>query len=124
MRPTGVAQSFLESVNASIAPKDESPLSPVLHAASGELAGACECCCHCGRGAKIGRKVTKRSKSYTTLRTGISELTGWDLDLPVKHVDRPVQKKQYAAGDAPIEKLPSEVLGELCIHVTEQVVPC
>ena len=117
MRSTGVAQSFLESVNASIARKDEPHLSLPSDGLYSLEAGACECCCRCGRGAKLGRNVTKRSKSYTNLRTGISELYGLDTHLHLRQQDRPVKKKEYAAGEAPLEKLPSEVLGKQQQHV-------
>lgn len=119
MRSTGIAQSFLESVNASIAPKHDqlpSPASPILDGIGPLDSGACECCCKCGKATKLqhpARKLGRRSKSYTSLRTGISELSGWDLDLPRRQDSRPVEKKQYAKGEAPLEKLPTEVLGEL-----------
>ena len=110
MRTSGVAQSFLESVNASISPKNEPTIT--LHGTSSADAPVCECCCRCGRGAKAGRHGTKKSKSYTNLRTGISELSGWDLELPTRQEGRPVQKKEYGPGESPLEKLPKEVLGE------------
>lgn len=116
MRSTGIAQSFLESVNASIAPKDDrQPSSPSLDGASPIDVGTCECCCRCGKGSKwhpSGRKLGRKSKSYTSLRTGISELSGWDLDLPKRQEVRPVEKKEYAKGESPLEKLPAEVLGK------------
>lgn len=112
MRSTGVAQSFLESVNASIAPKDEPQVLLATHGLSPTQPSACECCCQCGRGYKPGRNVTKRSKSYTNLRTGIFEIHDSGLETPVKPVERPVKVKQYPTGESPIERLPSEVLGK------------
>ena len=111
MRSTGIAQSFLESVNASIALKDE---QPSFNGGSPVDAGTCECCCRCGRNTKSQpvRRLSRKSKSYTNLRTGISELTGWDFDLPRRQGVRLVQQKQYRKGEAPLEKLPIEVLGE------------
>ena len=109
---SGVAQSFLESVNASV------PISPdaVHNDGSPTRAGTCDCCCHCGRSSKrqpvgLGRK--RRSKSYTALRTGISELSGWDLEIP--RLQEPAEihvEKSYGAGEAPLERLPVEVLGK------------
>ena len=115
MRSTGIAQSFLESVNASIAPKDQQQPSPILDATSPVDIGTCECCCRCGKGPKLqslGRRVSRKTKSYTNLRTGISELSGFDLDLPRRQDVPPVEKKQYGKGESPIETLPTEVLGE------------
>lgn len=119
MRCTGIAQSFLESVNASIAPKDDPSLLLTPDGLSPLDAGACECCCRCGKGAKLGRHVTKRSKSYTNLRTGISEVYGWDHETSVTPEARPVQKKEYGAGESLLEKLPIEVLGESSTHVVQ-----
>ena len=116
MRSTGIAQSFLESVNASIAPKnDQQPSSPSLDGISPIDVGSCECCCKCGKGSRwqpSERKLGRKSKSYTSLRTGISELSGWDLELPKRQEVRPAEKKEYAQGESPLEKLPAEVLGE------------
>ena len=115
----GIAQSFLESVNASISPPSEpakeatSPISPTTSPAF--AAETCECCCRCGRSPKwqpLGR-AKKRSQSYTALRTGISELSGWDLDFPkTQHPQPTVVKKEFGPGEAPLEKLPAEVLGK------------
>ena len=124
MRSTGIAQSFLESVNASIAPKDQQQPSPTLDVSSPIDVGTCECCCRCGKGAKsqaLGRRVSRRTKSYTNLRTGISELSGYDFDLPRRQETLPVEKKQYGKGESPIERLPTEVLGRF--GVTQCRVP-
>ena len=112
---TGIAQSFLESVNASFSP----PLNPVKDATSPVspiAADSCECCCRCGRSSKwqpLGR-IKQRSKSYTALRTGISELSGWDSGFPKTQEPPPIEvKKDFRPGEAPLERLPSEVLGKL-----------
>lgn len=110
---SGVAQSFLESVNASL---PTSP-NPVHNAGSPTGAGTCDCCCRCGRSSKwqpVGPGRKRRSKSYTALRTGISELSGWDSELPRYQEPAEIQvEKSYGPGEALIERLPVEVLGEL-----------
>ena len=109
---TGKAQAFLESVNASV------PTSPDAVHDVGSLTGAgtCDCCCRCGRSPKwqpVGPGRKRRSKSYTALRTGISELSGWDLELPRRPEPAEIEvDKSYSPGEAPIERLPVEVLGE------------
>ena len=109
---SGTAQSFLESVSASAGKLQDaghdagSPTGP----------SACDCCCRCGRNPKrqplsLGSK--RRSKSYTALRTGISELSGWDDEPPRKKVSTKVEApKQYGPGESPFERLPVEVLGK------------
>lgn len=103
---SGIPQSFLESANASAGHDAGSPT----------VGGTCDCCCRCGRSTKwqplaLGRKL--RSKSYTALRTGISELSGWDLDLPRRQETLAVEApKHYGPGEAPIERLPVEILGK------------
>ena len=108
---SGIAQSFLESVNGSVA----TPTDAVHDAASPTESGSCDCCCHGGRSPKWqppgpGRK--RRSKSYTELRTGISELSGWDLDVLQCPEPAEIQEKSFGPGESPIERLPAEVLGE------------
>lgn len=110
MRP-GTAQSFLESVNNATAASWDEPEYGVEDPSS---AGSCECCCRCGRVAKrkpFGPRG-RRSKSYTALRTGISELSGWEWEPP-KVVEPVVLKtaKSYEPGEAPLERLPMEILG-------------
>ena len=109
----GIAQSFLESViNASVPPSPD----PVHSVGNTTSAGACDCCCRCGRSSKwqpLGPGRKRRSKSYTPPRTGISELSGWDLELPRRQEPAEIEaEKSYGAGEAPIERLPVEVLGE------------
>ena len=109
---SGIAQSFFESVNTSV------PTSPdAAHNVGNPTgAGTCDCCCRCGRSPKwqpVGPGRKRRSKSYTALRTGISELSGWDLELPRRQEPAQIEfEKSYGPGEAPIERLPVEVLGE------------
>ncbi|KAL6717600.1 hypothetical protein ACLMJK_005515 [Lecanora helva] len=110
----GIAQSFLESKNAAAGPPRDAAGG---HEASSPTGGICDCCCHWGRGVKpqqpLGPGRKRRSKSYTELRTGISELSGWDLDLPRRKEPLEVQPlKHYEAGESPIERLPVEVLAD------------
>ena len=114
---SGIAQSFLESVNnASV------PTSPDAVHNGGSLAGTgtCDCCCRCGRSSKwqpVGPGRKRRSKSYTALRTGISELSGWNLELPRRQEPAEIQvEKSYGPGEAPVERLPVEVLGEFYLN--------
>lgn len=115
----GIAQSFLESVNASISEPGRdatSPTSPTTSTTSSVSGETCECCCRCGRSPKwqpLGRGK-KRSKSYTALRTGISELSGWDSDITKPQQPQPIViKQEFGPGEAPLERLPVEVLGKL-----------
>lgn len=109
---SGIAQSFFESVNASVPPSPDA----VHNVGSPTGAGTCDCCCRCGRSPKwqpVGLGRNRRSKSYTALRTGISELSGWDWELPRRQELAELQvEKSYGPGEAPIERLPVEVLGE------------
>ena len=111
---SGIAQSFLESVNTAAGPPQE---TAGHDAGSPTTGGACDCCCRCGRNTKwqpLGPGRKRRSKSYTALRTGISELSGWDLDLPRRQEPLEIEApKHYEPGEAPIERLPVEVLGKL-----------
>ncbi|MCJ1278637.1 hypothetical protein MMC21_006454 [Puttea exsequens] len=117
----GIAQSFLESVNASVA----TPTDAVHDAGSPTGRGTCDCCCRCGRSPTWqpgpGRK--RRSKSYTALRTGISELSGWDLELPQRQETVEIQEKSYGPGEAPLERLPAEVLDEIISQLAVDVPP-
>ena len=110
---SGVAQSFLESVNASVGTSPDAGDD----AGSPNGSGTCDCCCRCGRNGKrqpLGPGRKRRSKSYSALRTGISELSGWDLDIPRRQEPVEIEApKHYGPGEAPIERLPVEVLGKL-----------
>lgn len=109
---SGIAQSFLESVNASAGTSPETGHD----AGSPTGSGICDCCCRCGRSPKwqpLGPGRKRRSKSYTALRTGISELSGWDLELPRRQEPLDTEApKHFGSGEAPIERLPVEVLGK------------
>lgn len=108
---SGTAQSFLESVNNATSLQNESGDSTV----SPTETGACNCCCRCGRAPKWNPQGPRgrRSKSYTALRTGISELSGWDWEPP-KYAEPIVLDvvKTFGPGEAPLERLPAEILGE------------
>ena len=109
---SGIAQSFLESVNATIAPHDESIKDSPSPVSSAET---CECSCRCGRGPKWRplARGTRRSKSYTALRTSISELSGWDLDIPKTQEPQVIESpRDFGPGDSPLERLPAEILGK------------
>lgn len=110
---SATAQSFLESVNSSLS----SSQFETSHRRDGSIeAGTCSCCCRCGRLSKwqpAGPRQ-RRSKSYTALRTGISELSGWDWEAPrVAESTLPDVVKTYGPGEAPLERLPVEILGEI-----------
>ncbi len=110
---SGIAQSFLETVNTSAGKAQEADHEAVSPTGS----GTCDCCCRCGRNTKwqpLGPGRGRRSKSYTAPRTGISELSGWDLELPRRQESREIEqpRRNYGPGEAPLERLPVEVLGK------------
>lgn len=110
---SAIAQSFLESVNSSLS----SSQLETDHRRDGSIeAGTCSCCCRCGRLSKwqpAGPRK-RRSKSYTALRTGISELSGWDWEAPRAAEPQLLDLvKAYGPGEAPLERLPVEILGEI-----------
>ena len=109
---SGIAQSFLESVAAA-----GGTSADAQHDAGSPTDNAtCECCCRCGRSPKwqpVGPGRKRRSKSYTAVRTGISELSGWDLEIPKVQEPAEIEVAQtFGPGRAPLERLPAEVLGE------------
>ena len=106
---SGTAQSFLESVNT---PKLSLRLEGD-HDDNAAETGSCSCCCRCGRPQRwkpTEVRSKRRSKSYTALRTGISELSGWDFGIRQEPV-APTVKKVNGPGEAPLESLPAEILG-------------
>ena len=109
---SGIAQSFLESVTAAAG----TPADAHHDAGSPTDNATCECCCRCGRSPKwqpVGPGRKRRSKSYTAIRTGISELSGWDLEIPKVQEPAEIEVAQsFGQGQAPLERLPAEVLGE------------
>ena len=47
------------------------------------------------------------------MRTGISELSGWDIEPRQEPTPIPVETaKSNGPGEAPLERLPAEILGE------------
>lgn len=116
---SGIAQSFLESVNTTAGKPSQAAEHDV---GSPTGSSACDCCCRCGRSSKwqkLGPGLgARRSKSYTALSTGISELSGWDLELsPRRQEPRKVEApRHYSPGEAPLERLPVEILGKSSCH--------
>ena len=108
---TGTAQSFLESISNSISPQLEALKDGLLDHADAE--GICTCACRCGRSPIWRPRGRKRSKSFTAMRSGISELSGWDSEPRQEPQPIPVEPvKQNGPGAAPLERLPAEILGE------------
>ena len=114
---SGIAQSFVESGTAT--PVRREVVKELTQTSSTDSAESCECCCRCGRKAKGGHaqaRGKRRSKSSTALRTAISEWSGWDDDVAIaithelSSIETP--SRQYRAGDSPLERLPTEVLGK------------
>ena len=118
----GFVQSFLETALYGSSPDDKS----IDGLESPTASPACSCCCHCGRAAEVrpkARRGKRRSRSYSPVRTGVTELSGWDIDsVPFSNVQPVKAIKHYDAGDAPIERLPTEVLGRLehCVDLMLQ----
>lgn len=108
---TGTAQSFLESINTSASPQLEALTEGLLDHVDAE--GICTCACRCGRSPVWRPRGRKRSKSFTAMRSGISELSGWDTEPCQEPQPRPIEPaKQNGPGAAPLERLPAEILGE------------
>lgn len=108
---TGTAQSFLESTNTSVSPQHEAFNDGLLDHVDAE--GICTCACRCGRSPIWRPRGRKRSKSFTAMRTGISELSGWDWEP--RQEPQPISvepSKDNGPGEAPLEGLPAEILGE------------
>lgn len=110
----GTAQSFLESSLTRAFLHDDA----VVHDnddkdATG--AGPCSCCCRCGRyreWKQNGARGTRRSKSHTSLRTGVAEITSWDWEPPKRELPAGIETaKLCGPGEAPLERLPVEILG-------------
>lgn len=113
---SGIAQSFLESGNAATTKTHDESVKELTK--SPDSAEICECCCRCGRspnGSPLARGK-RRSKSYTAIRTAISEWSGWNQDVDIQKSQEPVSveppRRQYRAGESPLERLPAEVLGK------------
>lgn len=107
MRPA-TAQSFLESINISVSPIRESNKDGLFEHV--DASDSCTCACRCGRSPTWKAKGKRRSRSYTGIRTGISELSA--LDWEPHHEPVTIKSaKPNAAGEAPLERLPAEILG-------------
>lgn len=106
----GTAQSFLESIDNNAPTRNESR----QRVEEPTDVGSCACCCRCGRVQKwrLGPRP-RRSQSYAALRTGISELSGWEGEpTTAAPIETPKAVKSYGAGQAPLEVLPFEILGK------------
>lgn len=107
---SGIAQSFFESpVHRTTSPARSGT------SADDKLVGkdVCNCTCRCGRAREWkvdGARGKRRSRSYSPLRTSVSELSGWKEEA-LSFDGVAVQKKQSAPGEAPLERLPVEILG-------------
>ena len=108
---SGVAQSFLETSLAGIQPQ-----IPAGHGLdSPELrAQQCACRCRCGRGRDLKStrlRVKRRSRSYSPIRTGVSELTDWLVEpSSTEEASQAKLPNVNAPGDSPLERLPAEIL--------------
>jgi len=106
----GIAQSFFESpIHRSTSPA-RSGASP-----DDKLIGkdACHCTCRCGRAREWkvdGARGKRRSRSYSPLRTSVAELSGWTEEA-LSFDGVADQKEENAPGEAPLERLPVEILG-------------
>lgn len=107
---SGTAQSFLESIDIDVSTRNGS-----RHQLEDPPdVGSCSCCCRCGRVQKwrLGPRA-RRSRSNTALRTGISELSGWEGEpTKVATVETPNVVKSFEVGQSPLEMLPTEILGK------------
>lgn len=111
---SGVAQSFLES-----------PLGWTLAKLSTNRKGddptaaknPCDCCCRCGRVVDRrpdGIKAVRKSRSHSPPRTSVSELSGWASQATqLGRRNNEHAQRQNGPGEAPLERLPAEILGEL-----------
>ena len=103
---SGTAQSFSETSNST-----SSALAKLQHDVSESgVARDCSCQCHGGKPSRGVHRGHKRSRSHTTLRTGISELPAWDLDFSTPEPAAEVAKPSVPGGSS-FERLPIEVLG-------------
>ena len=105
----GSAQSFLES-SSSTSPLLVKRQHDFLSHATAKASGTCSCQCHCGTSAGGAQRTSKRSRSQTSLRTGISELPAWEWNLsPPEPIPNAVQHN--GPGESVLERLPIELLG-------------
>lgn len=110
----GTAQSFLES-SLTRAPLHDEAVVDDNDDKDATGAGSCNCCCRCGRSRdwkQVGSRGTRRSKSYSSLRTGVAEITSWDWEPPKRGLPVSIETtKPCRPGEAPLERLPVEILG-------------
>ena len=110
----GSAQSFLES-NL----HHEPPQHETTHIVDGSRSGvaSCSCCCRCGRTREwtpVPFKTKRKSRSYSPIRTGVSELSEWLLKTPSVGIPPKLHAPRPSVpGQAPLEMLPTEILGQL-----------
>ena len=108
---SGVAQSFLETSLAGIQPQ-----TPASHGPDSPKLGAqqCACCCRCGRGRDLkptGLRVKRKSRSYSPIRTGVSELSDWLVEpSSTEEASQAKLPTVNRPGESPLERLPAEIL--------------
>ena len=111
---SGAAQSFLESTL-----HHERPQEQTTHALDSSTSSTanCSCCCRCGRvreWAPVPFNAKRKSRSYSPVRTGVSELSEWLLEIPSTGIPPKLRAPEpNAPGRAPLEMLPTEILGSL-----------
>ncbi|MCJ1354227.1 MAG: hypothetical protein MMC33_004214 [Icmadophila ericetorum] len=120
----GVAQSFLESSLAGISPQIQASHEPD----SLDLgAQQCACCCRCGRGRELkptGLRVKRKSRSYSPIRTGVSELSGWLVEPPSLNGASDARlPTDNAPGESSLERLPVEILNRIITELTTDIPP-
>ncbi|SLM35936.1 hypothetical protein LPUS_05346 [Lasallia pustulata] len=122
----GTAQSFLES-SLTRAPLHDEAVVDDNDDKDATGAGSCNCCCRCGRSRdwkQVGSRGTRRSKSYSSLRTGVAEITSWDWEPPKRGLPVSIETtKPCRPGEAPLERLPVEILDHIIAQLALEVPP-
>ena len=118
MKP-GTAQSFFEtSIHGRSSPVQTEPDSDDVVVGP----NACTCCCRCGRIREWrpnGLRGKRRSRSYSPLRTNVFEVIDSHNEfLPHKDHGAKDERVHFAAGEAPLERLPVEILGRLILPLS------
>ena len=115
----GLAQSFLEVPLRYTSPKEQTNRS--IHDLTSGTRG-CDCCCRCGRSGDRrpdGTKVARKSRSYSPIRTSVSELSGWiSQTTATARIAKLGQVESNGPGEAPLERLPVEILGGLSFEMS------
>ncbi|MCJ1280851.1 hypothetical protein MMC26_000168 [Xylographa opegraphella] len=118
----GLAQSFLELPLHYTSSKQQPNQS--IHDLTSTTRG-CECCCRCGRSGdkrSDGAKVVRKSRSYSPLRTSISELSGWTSQpISTAGTAKAGQIKSSGPGEAPLERLPVEILEKIIAQLSLEI---